>query len=109
MNKGLSAWRKTPTGPVMAALFDRLGRRWALRVVWELRDGPRNFRALQTACGRLSPSVLQVRLHELGEAGIVEKVPRLGYRLSIEGEGLCAVLGSLYAWRQTAQLGNKKL
>ncbi|HTO53257.1 MAG TPA: transcriptional regulator, partial [Myxococcota bacterium] len=29
--------------PIMAAL-DLLGRRWALRVLWELRNGPHSFR-----------------------------------------------------------------
>ena len=35
--------------PIMVAL-DALGRRGALRLLWELRDGPLTFRALQTAC-----------------------------------------------------------
>ena len=54
------------------ALLDLLGRRWALRILWELRDGPLTFRALQAACGNLSPSVLNDRLRELREAGILE-------------------------------------
>ncbi len=47
------------------ALLDLLGRRWALRVVWELRDGPLVFRALQERCAGMSSSVLNQRLREL--------------------------------------------
>ena len=54
----------------MAAL-DLLGRRWALRVLWELRSGPLTFRALQEACDGVSPTVLNARLAELREAGIL--------------------------------------
>ena len=48
-------------GPLMAAL-DLLGRRWALRVLWELRDGPLGARALRERCDDMSPSVLYERL-----------------------------------------------
>lgn len=35
--------------PIVAAL-DLLGRRWILRILWELRSGPMGFRALQALC-----------------------------------------------------------
>jgi DNA-binding HxlR family transcriptional regulator len=89
----------------MAMALDLAGRRWALRVVWELRVGPLNFRALQASCGQISPSVLQRRLHELRDAGIIEKIPRLGYRLSTSGEKLFQVLGQLDKW--SAALGER--
>ena len=82
----------------MARALDLAGRRWAWRVVWELRVGPLNFRSLQAACGGISPSVLQRRLHELRERGIIEKIPRLGYRLSTSGERLFQVLAMLNRW-----------
>jgi len=79
----------------MARALDLAGRRWTLRIVWELRVGPLNFRALRAACGDISPSVMQRRLHELRESGVVEKIPRLGYRLSASGERLFQVLAQL--------------
>jgi DNA-binding HxlR family transcriptional regulator len=82
----------------MAATLDAFGRRWALRVVWELRVGALNFRALRQACGGISPSVLQRRLHELRDAGVIETIPRLGYRLSARGERLFPVLAELGRW-----------
>ena len=57
----------------MAAL-DLLGRRWALRVLWELRDGTRSsFRELRERCDQMSTSVLNQRLAELRDAGLVEQ------------------------------------
>ncbi len=54
------------------ALLDLLGRRWALRVIWELRDGALGFRELQARAGGLSPTILSTRLEELRGAGLVE-------------------------------------
>lgn len=85
----------------MALALDVAGRRWALRIAWELRVGPLNFRALQSACGKVSPSVLQRRLHELRDLGVIEKIPRLGYRLSASGERLFQVLAQLDKWSST--------
>jgi len=98
MVKGIQRLRSAPTSTAMATILDLSGRRWALRAVWELRVGPLNFRALQGACGHISPSVLQQRLHELRRLGIIEKIPRLGYRLSGRGERLFQVLVMLNKW-----------
>jgi DNA-binding HxlR family transcriptional regulator len=78
------------------ALLDLLGRRWALRILWELRDGDTlTFRELQSRCGGLSSSVLNDRLRELREAGIVEGDR---YQLTDDGRELLAALASLDAW-----------
>ncbi len=90
--------RRASTSNDMARALDLCGRRWAFRIVWELRVGPLNFRALQAACGNISPSVLQRRLHELRDIGVIEKIPRLGYRLSTSGEKLFQVLARLDRW-----------
>jgi len=81
------------------ALLDLLGRRWALRVIWELREGPLSFRQLQAGCEAISSSVLNDRLAELRAAGIVEAAPE-GYRLTPEGEELLALYPGLDAWAQ---------
>jgi DNA-binding HxlR family transcriptional regulator len=81
------------------ALLDLLGRRWALRVLWELRDGAvPTFRELQERCGGVSSSVLADRLRELREAGVVEAAGGGGYRLSEEGGELLRALEPLDAW-----------
>lgn len=94
----LQSLRTAPTLPQMADLLDVAGRRWSLRVVWELRGGPLNFRALRHAAGELSPGVLQCRLHEWRDLGVVENIPGLGYRLTARGEQLFQLLAPLQAW-----------
>lgn len=90
--------RGSTTGrPIMAAL-DLLGRRWALRVLWELRDGPVGFRALQHRCDDISPTVLSTRLAELREAGILERYETRAHRLSPLGTELLDALAPLQAW-----------
>ncbi len=82
------------------ALLDLLGRKWALRVIWELRDGEAvTFRALQERCGGVSSSVLTQRVGELREAGVLEDAAR-GYRLTEEGTRLLDAYGPLGAWAE---------
>jgi DNA-binding HxlR family transcriptional regulator len=80
------------------ALFDLLGRRWTLRLLWELRDGAETFRTLQGRCDGMSPSVLNQRLAELREAGVVDRVPAGGYGLTDEGRELLRAMGPLCRW-----------
>ena len=82
------------------ALLDLLGRRWALRVLWELRGegAAPTFRDLQAACGGISSSVLSERLRELRDAGIVAENEGRGYRLTGEGRELMRALAPLDAW-----------
>jgi len=95
---GLAARGSASGRPVMA-LLDLLGRRWALRVIWELRDAPLTFRVLQERCAGMSSSVLSQRLRELREAGIVTSSEE-GYELSGEGRELLEMLGPLHGWAQ---------
>ncbi len=87
----------------MAAL-DLLGRRWALRILWELREGPLSFRALRERCDDVSPSVLNTRLAELRDAGLIE-AGAAGYALSHAGAQLGAALAPLQAWADRWQGG----
>ena len=80
------------------ALIDLLGRRWALRVVWELRDGRLTFRALQDACDGVSPTVLNDRLRELRDSRLIELTPAEGYGLTALGHELIRVFLPLVEW-----------
>ncbi|GGC73304.1 transcriptional regulator [Chelatococcus reniformis] len=81
--------------PIMAAL-DLLGRRGALRLLWELRDGSAtSFRALRQAT-ELPPATLNVRLREMRGAALVEL--NGGYRLTGTGAALAGALAPLSAW-----------
>ncbi len=90
--------RGSDTGkPIMAAL-DLLGRRGALRIVWELREGRvLTFRALRAAA-ELPPGTLNTRIAELRAAGVVAAED--GYRLSPRGMDLITALWPLMAWSE---------
>jgi DNA-binding HxlR family transcriptional regulator len=90
--------RGSRSGRPVMALIDLIGRRWVLRIIWELRGGPLTFRALQDACGGLSPSVLNQRLAELRATALVEAEPDQGYALSALGRELLAQLVPLTVW-----------
>ena len=87
-----------PIVPVGDTAWDSGGTSLRPNASYTVRVGPLNFRALQAACGDVSPSVLQRRLHELRRLGLIEKIPRLGYRLSARGERLFQVLVMLNKW-----------
>lgn len=89
--------RGSSTGRPIMALLDLLGRRWALRIGWELREKTLSFRELRAACDDMSPSVLNQRLAELREAGLVELTDD-GYQLTSDGDELLDLLAPVSAW-----------
>jgi DNA-binding HxlR family transcriptional regulator len=93
---GQSVRGSTTGRPLMAAL-DLLGRRWALRILWELRNGPLGARPLLQRCAGLSSSVLYARLRDLQDAGLVQS-DRQQWELTSLGSDLGAALGPLDAW-----------
>ena len=95
--------RGSQTGRPIMALLDLLGRRWVLRVIWELRGEPLTFRELRERCDAMSPTVLNQRLHELRDTGIVEIAVSGGYALSAAGVSLLASMMPLVAWSEQWQ------
>jgi DNA-binding HxlR family transcriptional regulator len=79
--------RGSRTGRPIMVLLDLLGRRWALRILWELRNDPLTSRTLRTACDEASPTVLNERLKELREADFIE-LGDAGYALTALGREL---------------------
>ena len=91
--------RGSRTGRPIMVLLDLLGRRWTLRIVWELRDEPRRFRELQTSIGA-SPTIVNTRLAELREASLVELDEATGYRLTALGKELLQLFLPLHLWSE---------
>lgn len=81
-------------------LLDLLGRRWTLRVLWELRGTALTFRALRSACSDVSPSVLNTRLRELRDTGLVAHDGEAGFALTAQGRELLDALLPLQAWAE---------
>jgi DNA-binding HxlR family transcriptional regulator len=84
----------------MLALLDLLGRRWALRVLWELRLEPASFRALHRRCDSMSTSVLSQRLAELKDAQLIDKDQAGSYALTEAGSVLLGRLDGIDEWTQ---------
>ena len=89
--------RGSTTGRPIMVLLDLLGRRWTLRIVWELREEPRRFRDLQQSIGA-SPTIVNTRLSELREAKLVELDEAAGYRLTELGLELLRLFLPLHHW-----------
>ena len=92
--------RGSRSGRPIMALLDLLGRRMALRILWEVsqREAPMTFRALQEAA-ETNPSVLNTRLKELREAGIIAHHGD-GYALTADGQALLKLLLPLHQWSE---------
>lgn len=94
--------RGSRSGSAIMALFDLLGRRWAMGVLWTLSErGPSGFAELEAACEGISPAVLNTRLKELLMAGLIEKVDS-GYAVTRIGReihrGLLPLSASSKKW-----------
>jgi DNA-binding HxlR family transcriptional regulator len=103
--------RGSKTGRPIMTLLDLLGRRWTLRILWELRHGPLGFNELQESCGSLSPSVLSQRLQELLETHILELDDAGRYRVRDDARNLGELLFGLDRWakRWAKRLGSSEL
>jgi DNA-binding HxlR family transcriptional regulator len=94
-----TAVRGSSTGRPVMALLDLMGRRWTMRIVWELRGAPLRFRELRTACGEPSPTILNQRLAELREAALVEMHDE-GYGLTKLGQELLERFVPVIEWSE---------
>ena len=96
------AVRGSQTGAPIMALFDLLGRRWAMGVLWTTCEiGPTTFRKLQKRCGTVSTAVLNQRLKELQAAKLLVRTEH-GYEPTEMGrrvyDGLVPLGETARAW-----------
>jgi DNA-binding HxlR family transcriptional regulator len=92
-------------------LFGLLEARYAIRVLWALRDGhPQTFRLLQDSVGGITPNTLNTRIKELREAGLVHHNNE-GYIVTPTGSDLLKRMGELpaFAAKWSAMQAKKKL
>jgi DNA-binding HxlR family transcriptional regulator len=90
--------RGSNTGRPLMAAMDLLGKRWTLRILWELRDTSLGARSLQERCDAMSSSVLYERLRELTDARLVRQTKTDEYELTALGASLQNALDPLDAW-----------
>ena len=89
--------RGSKSGVPIMALFDLLGRNWALGIIWNLQTGSSTFRELQERCESISPSILNNRIKELREVDIIERTND-GYQLTQLGKELMELLRPFGEW-----------
>ena len=95
----------------ISQLLALLEARYAIRVLWALRDGhAQTFRLLQDSVGGITPNTLNTRIKELREAGLLGHGPD-GYCVTPAGADLLKRLSELpaFATKWTAVQGRKKL
>jgi DNA-binding HxlR family transcriptional regulator len=79
-------------------LLALLESRYAIRVLWALRDGhPQTFRLLQDSVGGITPNTLNTRIKELREAGLMTHGSD-GYSVTPSGTDLLKRLSDLQAF-----------
>ena len=91
-------------------LLALLETRYALRVLWALKDGhPQTFRLLQDSVGGITPNTLNTRLKALREANLIGHGDK-GYNLTPGGADLLKRLSDLqaFATKWTAAQAKKK-
>ena len=91
-------------------LLALLEARYAMRVLWALKDGhAQTFRLLQDSVGRITPNTLNTRIKELREAGLMDHGPD-GYCVTPSGVDLLRRINDLQAFaaRWAVVQGRKK-
>lgn len=89
--------RGSTSGVAIMAVFDLLGQKWNMRILWELRQQALSFRALQQKCDGMSPSVLNARTKRLTSAKLIVSSDN-GYQLTELGNSLMLTLDPLRDW-----------
>ncbi len=90
----MSTKENTAIGPLLSLLESR----YAIRVLWALRDGhAQTFRLLQDSVGGITPNTLNTRIKELRAAGLLDHGSD-GYIVTPLGADLLKRMGDLSAF-----------
>ncbi|MEV6964723.1 helix-turn-helix domain-containing protein [Hamadaea sp. NPDC051192] len=87
-------------------VLDRVGDKWTLNVVYQLRDGSRRFTDLKRSIEGISQRMLTVTLRNLERDGLVERTvhavvpPRVDYELTEMGQTLLKTAWELIDWAE---------
>jgi DNA-binding HxlR family transcriptional regulator len=91
-------------GEFVREILDRVGDKWSLLVIGNLRDGPRRYSDLIRVVPGISQRMLTVTLRQLTEDGLLrrdayaEVPPRVEYALTPLGESLLETASALVRW-----------
>src|SRR5258705_2573495 len=108
-------------GCPVAAFQKMISGKYKLRIVWDLKDGPRRYGEIRTGLLRgsdgtseIAPRVLSRELKVLTESGLIDRrdygvvPPKVEYRLTRKGKRFVPVIAAIRDWgaRHLAQAGS---
>jgi DNA-binding HxlR family transcriptional regulator len=97
-NRGEDNLMSAKESLAIGQLLSLLESRYAIRVMWALRDGhAQTFRLLQDSVGGITPNTLNTRIKELREAGLLTHGSD-GYAVTTMGADMLKRLGDLQAF-----------
>ncbi|WP_305788164.1 winged helix-turn-helix transcriptional regulator [Symbioplanes lichenis] len=91
-------------GDFVRDVLDRVGDKWSLLVIANLRDGPLRYSQLHQVVPGISQRMLTLTLRQLGEDGLIvrtahaEVPPRVEYTLTPLGDSLLRTATALVEW-----------
>src|ERR1041385_6459657 len=109
-------------GCPVAAFQKMISGKYKLRIVWDLKDGPRRYGEIRSgllggAAGspEIAPRVLSRKLKALTESGLIQRrdfgvvPPKVEYRLTAKGRSFVPVIAAMRNWgsRHLAITGTK--
>lgn len=94
---------------VVRQVLDRVGDKWSLYVVAQLREGPLRFNGLKRSVPGISQRMLTLTLRGLERDGLVTRTvyptnpPQVDYALTELGRTLLAPVAALISWAEEHQ------
>ena len=98
-------------GCPVAAFQKMISGKYKLRIVWDLKDGPRRYGEIRTGLLRgsigsteIAPRVLSRELKALTESGLIDRrdfgvvPPKVEYRLTRKGKSFVPVIAAIKYW-----------
>ena len=85
-------------------VFDIIGGKWKILIIWDLKEGEKRFRELQKSVGKITDKMLTQQLRELEKAELIsrkaypEVPPRVEYSLTLLGKSILPVIEMLEEW-----------
>ena len=98
-------------GCPVAAFQKMISGKYKLRIVWDLKDGPRRYGEIRTGLLRgadgsaeIAPRVLSRELKALAASGLIDRrdfglvPPKVEYRLTRKGKSFVPVISAIRDW-----------
>jgi len=106
-----SAKAKSTHACPVAAFQKLISGKYKLRIVWDLKDGPRRYGEIRTGLLRgldgsseIAPRVLSRELKALADGGLIDRKdygvvpPKVEYRLTRKGKSFVPVIAAIRDW-----------